>query len=164
MLLNTLQWTGQPLTTKNYQPKMSTVPVVLIKGEEGVRGRDCWADSNGREFGQTPGDGDGQGSLVCCSPWGRRVRHDRVTEQQQQRTHGCPRLETDPILSPQSLSSSMRTQFNLLTNLETSGPPYIFTFYTQMITKCCQIYHFHGHLFSLFLSISLSLPCSRSQS
>ena len=20
------------------------------------------------------GDGDGQGSLVCCSPWGRRVR------------------------------------------------------------------------------------------
>ena len=22
------------------------------------------------EFGQAPGDGDGQGSLVCCSPWG----------------------------------------------------------------------------------------------
>ena len=25
---------------------------------------------NGHEFGQTPGDGEGQGSLVCCSPWG----------------------------------------------------------------------------------------------
>ena len=25
---------------------------------------------NGHELGQTPGDGDGQGSLVCCSPWG----------------------------------------------------------------------------------------------
>ena len=25
---------------------------------------------NGHEFGQTPGDSEGQGSLVCCSPWG----------------------------------------------------------------------------------------------
>ena len=24
---------------------------------------------NGHEFEQTPGVGDGQGSLVCCSPW-----------------------------------------------------------------------------------------------
>ena len=22
------------------------------------------------EFEQTPGDGEGQGSLACCSPWG----------------------------------------------------------------------------------------------
>ena len=27
---------------------------------------------NGHEFEQTPGDGDGQESLVCCSPWGCR--------------------------------------------------------------------------------------------
>ena len=26
---------------------------------------------NGHEFEQTPGAGDGQGGLVCCSPWGR---------------------------------------------------------------------------------------------
>ena len=26
---------------------------------------------NGHEFEQTPGDAEGQGSLVCCSPWGR---------------------------------------------------------------------------------------------
>ena len=25
---------------------------------------------NGHEFEQTLGDGEGQGSLVCCSPWG----------------------------------------------------------------------------------------------
>ena len=25
---------------------------------------------SGLEFEQTQGDGDGQGSLVCCSPWG----------------------------------------------------------------------------------------------
>ena len=24
---------------------------------------------NGRELGRTPGDGEGQGGLVCCSPW-----------------------------------------------------------------------------------------------
>ena len=29
------------------------------------------------------GDNEGQGSLVCCSPWGRRVRHNWATEQQQ---------------------------------------------------------------------------------
>ena len=27
---------------------------------------------NGHEFEQTLGDGEGQGSLVCCSPWGCR--------------------------------------------------------------------------------------------
>ena len=26
---------------------------------------------NGREFEQALGDGDGQGSSACCSPWGR---------------------------------------------------------------------------------------------
>ena len=24
---------------------------------------------NGHEFEQAPGDGEGQGSLECCSPW-----------------------------------------------------------------------------------------------
>ena len=27
---------------------------------------------DGHEFKQAPGDGKGQGSLVCCSPWGRK--------------------------------------------------------------------------------------------
>ena len=25
---------------------------------------------DGLELGQTPGDSEGQGGLVCCSPWG----------------------------------------------------------------------------------------------
>ena len=29
-----------------------------------------WLD--GHEFEQTPGDGEGQGSLVCCSLWGHK--------------------------------------------------------------------------------------------
>ena len=27
---------------------------------------------DGHEFEQVPGVGDGQGSLVCCSPWGHK--------------------------------------------------------------------------------------------
>ena len=37
---------------------------------------------NRHEFEHAPGDGEGQGGLVCCSLWrSRRVRHDWVTEQ-----------------------------------------------------------------------------------
>ena len=32
------------------------------------------------EFGWTPGVGDGQGGLACCSSWGCKVRHDWATE------------------------------------------------------------------------------------
>ena len=40
-----------------------------------------WLD--GHEFEQSPGDGEGQGSLACCSPWGsQRVRQDIATQQQ----------------------------------------------------------------------------------
>ena len=34
---------------------------------------------NGYEFEQTPGVGDGQGGMVCCSPWGRKESY--TTEQ-----------------------------------------------------------------------------------
>ena len=38
---------------------------------------------NGHEFEQIPGDRERQESLACCSPWGRKVRHDLATKQQQ---------------------------------------------------------------------------------
>ena len=32
-----------------------------------------WHDQlNGHEFNRTPGDNEGQGSLVCYSPWGHK--------------------------------------------------------------------------------------------
>ena len=43
-----------------------------------------WHHLNGHGFEQTLGGGKGQGSLACCSPWGRRVGHDLETEQRQQ--------------------------------------------------------------------------------
>ena len=46
---------------------------------------------NEHEFEQTPGIGEGQGSLACCGPRGlQRVGHDWTTKQQQQ--HECPTL------------------------------------------------------------------------
>ena len=30
-------------------------------------------ENNEYELGQTPGDGEGQGGLASCSPWGHRV-------------------------------------------------------------------------------------------
>ena len=47
--------------------------------EDEMAGCHHWCKEH--ELGQSPGDGEGQGGLVCCSPCGRRVRHDWVTEQ-----------------------------------------------------------------------------------
>ena len=52
---------------------------ILMLGKIGGRGRRGqqrmrivgWHHQlDGHEFEQAPGDGDGQGSLVCCSAWG----------------------------------------------------------------------------------------------
>ena len=45
-----------------------------------------WLDSittDGLEFEHTLGNSEGEGSLVCCSPQGHRVRYDLATEPQQ---------------------------------------------------------------------------------
>ena len=39
----------------------------------------CHYCLNGHEFGYAPGIGDGQGGLVCCSPWG--LKESDTTEQ-----------------------------------------------------------------------------------
>ena len=38
---------------------------------------------NGHEFEQTLGDSAGQGSLVCCSPWGRKESDTTLANEQQ---------------------------------------------------------------------------------
>ena len=40
---------------------------------------------NGHEFELAPGVGDGQGSLPCCSPWGRKT--SERTERLNSTTH-----------------------------------------------------------------------------
>ena len=43
----------------------------------------------GHEFEKAPGDGEGQGSLVCCSPWGLEEWDtiERMNIKQIQRRH-----------------------------------------------------------------------------
>ena len=48
--------------------------------EEEIVGRHHWLSEH--EFEQTPGDSEGQRSLVCCSPWGCTVQQDLVSEQE----------------------------------------------------------------------------------
>ena len=50
---------------------------------------------NGREFEQTLGDGEGQGSLVCCSAWGSKVSD---TTERLDNTVGRGHLQ--PVLPP----------------------------------------------------------------
>ena len=62
--------------------------LVLGKIEAG-EGEDRWWDgwmaspTQWTWFEQAPGDGEGQGSLECCSPWSHRFEHSWATEQQQ---------------------------------------------------------------------------------
>ena len=47
--------------------------VVFVRqclGGEGHETVQVRSPLNGHEFEQAPGDGEGQGSLVCCSLWG----------------------------------------------------------------------------------------------
>ena len=50
---------------------------------------------NGREFEQAPGDGEGQGSLACCSPRGCKESDmtERMNNNQKKRPGFCLRLE-----------------------------------------------------------------------
>ena len=47
------------------------------RGQQRMRGWHHWL--NGHEFEQAPGDGEGQGSLACCSAWG--CKESDTTEQ-----------------------------------------------------------------------------------
>ena len=54
---------------------------------------------NGHEFEQAPGDGKGQGSLVCCSPWDHK--ESDTTEQLNNNNHfkQTARVVKNPLLS-----------------------------------------------------------------
>ena len=48
------------------------------RGQQRMRWLDGITDS--MEFEQAPGTGDGQGGLMCCSPWGHKKSDMTVTE------------------------------------------------------------------------------------
>ena len=45
---------------------------LMLGKVEGRKRRGQHYELNGHDFEQTLGDGKGQGSLACCSPWGRK--------------------------------------------------------------------------------------------
>ena len=55
---------------------------------------------NKHEFEWTLGVGEGQGSLACCSPWGRRVGYDWATEMNWTEGTSHPQLLGDEIGLP----------------------------------------------------------------
>ena len=88
MLKLKLQYFGHLMRRANSLEK--TLMLGKIEGRR-RRGWDVWMTENemvgwhhwlnGQEFEQTPGGGEGQGSLAGCRPWGCRVGHDWATEQ-----------------------------------------------------------------------------------
>ena len=58
---------------------------------------------NGRESEQTPGDSEGQISLVCCSPWGRQ---ELDTTEQLNNPH--------PVMGSQMSMNSKFNDFSLI--------------------------------------------------
>ena len=75
--LNTLaSWWEEP----TYRKRSWCWERLEAGGEGDDRGQDDWHHwLNGHGFEQAPGDGEGQGSLVCCNPWG--CKESDTTEQ-----------------------------------------------------------------------------------
>ena len=66
--------------------KTLMVERLKAKGERAAEDEmvDSIINSMDMNFEKTLGDSEGQEILACCSSWGRRVRHDLASEQQQQ--------------------------------------------------------------------------------
>ena len=63
-----LQYFGHLMWTANSLEK--TLMLGKIEGRRRAQQTTRWLDGiNGHEHAQTPGDGERQGSLACCSPW-----------------------------------------------------------------------------------------------
>ena len=73
MLKLKLQYFGHPLQRGQRIGKDRDVGKDCRQEEKGMTEDEMagWHHQlNGHEFAQTLGDSEGQGSLVCCSPWG----------------------------------------------------------------------------------------------
>ena len=78
MLKLKLQYFGHLMRRADSLEKTLMLGKTEGKGKRGKREDEMagWHHQlSGQEFEQTPGDGEGQGSLACCSPWGGKESH-----------------------------------------------------------------------------------------
>ena len=122
------------LLTKVHLVKATVFPVVMCGCDSWIiKKAECWRTDafehqgkgktedetvgwyhrlNGREFEQTPGVGDGQGSLACSSPWGRK--ESDMTEQLNWVTQPL-RIRLPIILWTKGVNNKRQTLLWLLT-------------------------------------------------
>ena len=68
------QYFGHLMQTDSFE---KTLMLGKIEGgRRRGRQRMRWLDGITDEFEQALGDGEGQGTLACCSPWGLRLGND----------------------------------------------------------------------------------------
>ena len=77
---------------------------------------------DGHEFEQAPGVGDGQGSLVCCSPWGRKESDMNLSEPQGQYRCQARRLENPEPAEPPKTNFIMTRELSKQRE-QSQGPP-----------------------------------------
>ena len=83
MLKLKLQYFGHLMQTAGALEKtlmLGKTEGIRRTGQQKIR----WWDGITHSMDMNLGDGEGQGSLACCSPCGLRVGHDLAAEQQQQ--------------------------------------------------------------------------------
>ena len=74
MLKLKLQYFGHLMRTDSFEKTLMLGKIEgrRRRGRQRMRWLDSITDSMDVEFEQAPGVGDGQGGLVCCSPWCRK--------------------------------------------------------------------------------------------
>ena len=75
MLKLKVQYFGHPMQTADLQEKTLMLRKIegrRRRGQHRMRWLDGITEFNGHERRQTRRESEGQGSLACCSPWGRK--------------------------------------------------------------------------------------------
>ena len=67
------------------------------------------------EFEQPPGDGEGRGSLGCCSPWGRRESDTTEQLDSNSSNHLLPQLPISEIQWAFLSTKKKKKMFGVLT-------------------------------------------------
>ena len=77
----------------------------------------CHYQFNGHELGQIPGDGEGQGGLGFCSPWGRKVLADMTSPLNNNSLLSFVQLSPKWLICSQMLATPLKATISSLSSL-----------------------------------------------